>query len=78
MGFSIEISVPIIAVFLQGILSFFSPCILPIVPLYISYLSGNCHGRIEIDKDENVYGYVEGAMTGEIMESIVKQTMEGK
>lgn len=26
--------------FLQGILSFFSPCVLPLVPLYISYLAG--------------------------------------
>lgn len=48
MGFSIETSVPIITVFLQGILSFFSPCILPIVPLYISYLSG---GIGETDKN---------------------------
>ena len=31
-----------------------------------------------IDKDGNVYGYVSGALTGEMMESIVKQTMEGK
>ncbi len=32
-----RIEIPI--VFLQGILSFFSPCILPIIPLYIGYLS---------------------------------------
>ena len=30
-----------IAIFLGGILSFFSPCILPVLPLYIGYLSGN-------------------------------------
>lgn len=33
-------------VFLQGILSFFSPCVLPILPLYIGYLSG---GTLERD-----------------------------
>lgn len=40
MGFSAETSIPILTVFLQGLISFFSPCILPLVPLYISYLSG--------------------------------------
>ena len=40
MGFSIETSVPILTVFLQGLLSFFSPCLLPLLPMYISYLSG--------------------------------------
>lgn len=40
MGFNIETSVPVFTVFLQGVLSFFSPCILPLVPLYVSYLSG--------------------------------------
>ncbi len=48
MGFSVETSVPMITVFLQGILSFFSPCILPLVPLYISYLSG---GMTETDEN---------------------------
>lgn len=40
MGFSAEMSVPILTVFFQGLISFFSPCILPLVPLYISYLAG--------------------------------------
>ena len=40
MGFSIDMSVPVLTVFLQGIVSFFSPCVLPLIPLYISYLSG--------------------------------------
>ncbi|WP_297522002.1 cytochrome c biogenesis protein CcdA [uncultured Clostridium sp.] len=30
-----------VLVFLEGIVSFFSPCILPLLPLYISYLAGN-------------------------------------
>lgn len=40
MGFSIDVSVPVLTVFLQGIVSFFSPCVLPLIPLYIGYLSG--------------------------------------
>ena len=33
-----EVSFPL--AFLAGVLSFFSPCILPLVPIYIGYLSG--------------------------------------
>ncbi len=40
MGFSVSAGVPAATVFLQGILSFFSPCVLPLVPLYMSYLAG--------------------------------------
>lgn len=40
MGFDLNVSIPAITVFLQGILSFFSPCIFPLIPLYIGYLSG--------------------------------------
>ena len=40
MGFSVETSIPVLTVFLQGLLSFFSPCVLPLLPLYIGYLSG--------------------------------------
>ena len=44
-----------ITVFLEGILSFFSPCVLPLVPLYVGYLSGgtlktNDDGSIDYDK----------------------------
>lgn len=28
-------------VFLEGVLSFFSPCVIPLIPIYISYLAGN-------------------------------------
>lgn len=28
-------------VFLEGLLSFFSPCVIPLIPIYISYLAGN-------------------------------------
>ena len=40
MGFTIENSVSAVTVFLQGALSFFSPCVLPLVPLYVGYLAG--------------------------------------
>lgn len=40
MGLSLETSVPALTVFLQGLLSFFSPCVLPLVPLYVGYLAG--------------------------------------
>ncbi len=47
MGFDLNVSIPAVAVFLQGILSFFSPCVLPIIPLYMSYLSGGSTGTDE-------------------------------
>ena len=52
MGFSVETSISAITVFLQGILSFFSPCVLPLVPLYIGYLAG---GTKTVDPDGTVH-----------------------
>lgn len=49
MGFSMEVGVPVLTVFLQGLLSFFSPCVLPLVPLYLGYLSGGAN-------EEGLYG----------------------
>lgn len=40
MGFSLDVGVPALTVFFQGLVSFFSPCVLPLIPLYIGYLSG--------------------------------------
>ncbi|MEA4934821.1 MAG: cytochrome c biogenesis protein CcdA, partial [Lawsonibacter sp.] len=40
MGFTVETGAPVLTVFVQGLLSFFSPCVLPLVPLYVSYLAG--------------------------------------
>lgn len=40
MGFSIETGVSAVTVFIQGLLSFFSPCVVPLVPLYLGYLAG--------------------------------------
>lgn len=47
MGFSIDVSVPALTVFFQGLLSFFSPCVLPLIPLYVGYLSGGTGTRGE-------------------------------
>ena len=35
----------ILAIFLEGLLSFLSPCVLPLVPLYLSYLSMHHESR---------------------------------
>ena len=45
MNFSLDVSVPALTVFFQGLLSFFSPCVLPLIPLYIGYLSGGTGTR---------------------------------
>ena len=50
MGFSIDVSVPALTVFFQGLLSFFSPCVLPLIPLYVGYLSGGTGTRGEDGK----------------------------
>ena len=43
--------VNLLIVFIEGILSFFSPCVLPLIPIYISYLAGN--GK-QIDESGNI------------------------
>ncbi len=48
MGFDLDLTIPAFTVFLQGILSFLSPCVLPIIPLYMGYLSG---GTISVNED---------------------------
>ncbi len=40
-----EVSFPM--AFLAGVLSFFSPCVLPLVPIYIGYLSGASITRVQ-------------------------------
>ncbi len=52
MGFQIEAGIPAITVFIQGLLSFFSPCVLPLVPLYISYLAG---GARQVDEEGHIH-----------------------
>lgn len=41
----------ILSLFLEGLLSFFSPCVLPLIPLYMSYLGGNYKQK---DKDGKI------------------------
>ena len=55
MGITVSSSVPMITVFLQGILSFFSPCVFPLIPVYVGYRSGGTgrkgeDGRMIYDK----------------------------
>lgn len=40
-----------ITVLLEGIVSFFSPCVIPLLPIYMGYLAGNTK---EKDKDGNI------------------------
>lgn len=49
MQFNLDMSIPMLTVFLQGVLSFTSPCILPLIPLYLGYLSGG------INQDDGSY-----------------------
>ncbi len=51
MNLSLETSVSFFTVFFQGLLSFFSPCVLPLVPLYIGYLAG---GMQTVGEDETI------------------------
>ena len=34
-------NISFVLVFLEGVLSFFSPCVIPLIPVYMSYLAGN-------------------------------------
>ena len=43
--------VQIFAIFLEGIISFFSPCVIPLIPLYMGYLATNAK---EVDENGNV------------------------
>lgn len=47
MGFQLKQAYPLL-LFSYGYLSFFSPCVLPLVPLYIGYLAG---GTKTVDPD---------------------------
>lgn len=51
MGFSLETSIPALTVFVQGLLSFFSPCVLPLIPLYVGYLAG---GAAKVNDDGTI------------------------
>ena len=53
MGFTVETGISAAAVFVQGLLSFFSPCVLPLVPLYLSYLAGGLNLAAESEKNQS-------------------------
>lgn len=40
----------LIVVFIEGVISFFSPCILPILPIYLSMLSNSSIDSLKNDK----------------------------
>ena len=55
MGLSFDAGIPVLTVFIQGLISFFSPCVLPLIPLYMGYLSGGTrkideNGKVSFDK----------------------------
>lgn len=45
----------LIVVFIEGILSFFSPCILPILPIYLSMLSNSSIDNLKSEKSNFIY-----------------------
>lgn len=53
MGFAVETGISAAAVFVQGLLSFFSPCVLPLVPLYLSYLAGGLNLAAESENNQS-------------------------
>lgn len=52
-GLVIANSISFILVFFEGIISFFSPCVIPLIPVYMSYLAGN--GKTELEDGTIVY-----------------------
>lgn len=47
-GVSLTANISTLLVLIEGFLSFFSPCVLPLIPVYISYLAGNGR-KVNID-----------------------------
>ena len=45
-------NISFILVFLEGVISFFSPCVIPLIPLYMSYLAGNAK---QVNEDGSIY-----------------------
>lgn len=46
-------SASFVLVFLEGILSFFSPCVIPLIPVYMGYLAGN--GKKVVEDGNIIY-----------------------
>ena len=43
-------SVNLFIAFIAGLISFLSPCVLPLIPGYISYISGTSFDKIQEEK----------------------------
>lgn len=52
-GMAVSENISLILVFLEGFLSFFAPCVLPLIPIYIGYLAGN--GKIVNEDGTIIY-----------------------
>ena len=52
----IELSmIGVLSAFFAGIISFLSPCVLPLVPGYLSYIGGNTLGDENLDQDQSSF-----------------------
>ena len=63
MGFTLNISIPALTVLAQGLLSFFSPCVLPLLPVYFGFLSGGAAAEEKPNRAKtlvNTVGFVLG------------------
>ena len=60
MNLTLETGVSAITVFIQGLISFFSPCVLPLIPLYIGYLSGGA----KTENDDGTVTYKRSRVLG--------------
>lgn len=52
-GMNISENISLLLVFSEGLLSFFAPCVLPLIPVYIGYLAGN--GKIVNEDGTIIY-----------------------
>ena len=65
MGFDFSVDISVFTVFIQGLLSFFSPCVFPLIPVYMGYLAGGLNIKEKLDKSQlkiflNTFGFVIG------------------
>ena len=65
MSFDLNIDISVFSVFIQGVLSFFSPCVFPLIPIYMGYLAGGLNIKEKLDKSQfkiflNTFGFVIG------------------
>ena len=49
-----------IILFLEGLITFISPCLLPMLPIYISYFAGHGSGSSSLKTLRNAFGFVCG------------------